>query len=135
MASISRKDSEERQRAVLRFFMENPSATGEEAQRALVSGRLLSHKGKNQMPMGLGMLFRLKRQAEMSAKKGERPPEAPMFKLNGGPLTEDQLRALRNSGHELQRLLSELPATVLEVHITRDGVRVVRMQQTEETLD
>jgi hypothetical protein len=130
MAALSRKESEERQQAVLRFFVDNPRSTGDEAQRALTSGRLLGKKG--QPPMGLGMLFKLKRQAETMAARGVRLPEPP--RAADSQLTEEQLAALRDRGHELQKLLSELPEAVIEVHITRDGVRVVRLKATEEEL-
>jgi hypothetical protein len=131
MAALTRRESEERQAAVLRFFMESPTATGEEAQRALINGRLTGKKGP---PMGNGMLHRLQRQAHDLAVKGARPPEAPVARGDSAALDADALQALRESAHEVQRLLAESPGSVVEVHITRDGVRVVRLRPTEEAL-
>jgi hypothetical protein len=126
---LTRKESEERQQAVLRFFVENPRATGEEAQRALSSGLLTGKQG--QPPMGLGMLFRLKRQAEAMAAKDDTPPERPARMNGGAQLSEEQTQALRESARGLQRLLSEMPDTVLGVNVTREGVRVVRTTEEE----
>ena len=132
MAALTRKESDERQQAVLRFFIANPRATGEDAQHALTSGRLTGKQG--QPPMGLAMLYRLKRQAEEMAAKGDTPPEPPTRMNGGAQMSEEQTQALRERARELQELLSELPDTVLAVNVTREGVRIVRMQPTEEEL-
>jgi hypothetical protein len=138
MASLTRRASEERQQAVLRFFIENPTATGEEAQRALRSGRLLPDRGRDQPPMGLGMLFRVKRQAKSMAAQGIRPNVA--TRTASQPLTQsaqlndEQLQALRDRGRHLQELLSKMPETVLEVHVSRHGVSILRAQTTKEDL-
>jgi hypothetical protein len=132
MPAISRKESEERHAAVLRFFMENPRATGEEAQRALLAGRLTGKKGP---PMGTGALFRVKRQAEELLAKGERPPSngtASPFKGDSAALDDEQLQALRQRAQEIQKLMGD--GGVMELHITRDGIRVVRLRPTEEKL-
>jgi hypothetical protein len=130
MAALSRRESEERQAAALRFFIENPRATGDEMQRALTAGRLTGKKGP---PMGIGMLYKLKRRAEEMARQGQKPPAIaprPDFESTA----EEHLQKLRETAKELQRMLSETTGNVLEVHITRDGVRVVRMRATEEQL-
>lgn len=131
---MTRKESEERQEAVLRYFLENPRATGEEAQRLLTIGRLLPHRGKEQPPMGLGMLYRVKRKAEDMARKGFRPEaQAPRLILDGKP-DDAQMQALRQRAQELQDALSKMPDGVLEVRVSRNGVSVVRMQPTEEAI-
>lgn len=128
MPLMTRRESEERQAAVLRFFVENPTATGDEAQRALESGRLLG--GKKQPPLGQGLLFKLKRQASELASKGVKPsaPKAP------STLSGPQLQMLRERSHELQKMLADLPDGVAELHISRDGVKVVRLTTTEEDI-
>jgi uroporphyrinogen-III synthase len=99
-------------------------------QRALTAGRLTGKKGP---PMGIGMLYKLKRRAEEMARQGQKPPAIaprPDFESTA----EEHLQKLRETAKELQRMLSETTGNVLEVHITRDGVRVVRMRATEEQL-
>ena len=127
--AVTRHASEERQAAVLKFFLENPSATGEEAQRALTLGRLVGEKG--QPPMGTGMLFRLQRQAHDMRRKSQLPPP-----LGGTPaqLDEAGVRLLRERALQLQELLAKAPGGVTEVHVSKDGVRVVRLRPTEEAL-
>jgi hypothetical protein len=129
MAALTRRESEDRQKAVLRFFMENPRATGEEAQLALTSGRLT---GKNDSPpMGLGMLYRLKREAEvMAARQVNDTPAAAGTPV---PHNGEKLEALRKLAHDVKELLAALP-DVVEVHIRREGSRIVRLRATEEEL-
>jgi hypothetical protein len=140
MAAMTRRESEERQQAVLRFFMEHPTATGDEAQKALISGRLTGKKGP---PMGIGMLFRVKRQAESLARSGAPLPPAPapapeVFRAPAVPAhvggNNDELEMLRERVRELQRLLANAPGGVVEIHITRDGARMVRLRPSEEEL-
>jgi hypothetical protein len=40
MPHLTRRESEDRQQALLNFFLQNPSATGDEGQKALIDGRL-----------------------------------------------------------------------------------------------
>lgn len=135
--ALTRRESDERKQAVIRFFIENPRATGEEAQAALTSGRLTGRQG--QPPMGLGMLFGLQRQAREMAAKGIKPTDLPApalpVQMNGAhDSSERQFQALRECARELQNVLSQMPETVLEVNVTRERVRVVRMQKTAEEL-
>lgn len=140
--TLTRRESEERQQAVLRFFIESglspdgtkTRATGDEAQRALTTGRLTGKK--DQPPMGLNMLYRLQRQAVDHLKKGKPLPPAPVpppahpVPYAPAPVIE----ALRSRTKELEAILNNGSSDVVEIHITRDGVRIVRMQPTEEKL-
>jgi hypothetical protein len=130
--ALTRRESEERQAAVLRFFIENPRATGDEAQSALTRGRLPGLQ-KDQPPMGLGMLFRLKRQAEEQVRKALVPARVAPAPAPAA-LTEPQLQALRDRAYELQKLLQASGDGILELHVTREGVRIVRLRPTEEKL-
>jgi hypothetical protein len=128
MAALTRKESEERQQAVLNYFMANPLATGDEAQRALVSGQLT---GKKTVPMGIGMLFRLKRQAEQLLKSGTAQVAAikPMAPEQAAPI----LAELREAAARLQKVLAKLPE-VAEVRVSRADVIVTRTVVQEERL-
>jgi hypothetical protein len=134
MAAMTRRESEERQNGVRRFFMENPRATGEEAQRALTSGRLTARK--DQPPMGLGMLVRVQREARAATLRGEQPPShTPQIGVGGGgAATEEQFGALRERARELHAMLNSMPGTVLSIHITREGAHIVSLQPTEEKI-
>jgi hypothetical protein len=124
---LTRAHSEAREQAVLRFFLENPRATGDEAQKALVSGRLTGEKGP---PMGIGRLFKVKRQAELLVKDGANAVSArPMAPEHAAPL----LTELRNLTGKMQTVLQSLP-DVAEVRVTRAGAIVVRSVTREEPL-
>jgi hypothetical protein len=127
MNSMTRAESERRAQAVLKFFMENPRATGDEAQKALTSGRLTGEKGP---PMGIGRLFKVKRQAEQLVASGTRQVSAaPIAAEHAGPL----LSKLRGLTGEMQELLGRLP-DVSEVRVTRAGATVLRSVTKEEPL-
>lgn len=86
--------------------------------------------------MGLNMLYRLQRQAVDHLKKGKPLPPAPVpppahpVPYAPAPVIE----ALRSRTKELEAILNNGSSDVVEIHITRDGVRIVRMQPTEEKL-
>jgi len=127
--ALTRRDSEERQQALLNFFLSRPDATGEDGQRALVGGSLLGKKGP---PMGLHMLFRIKRQADQlrstgAAQVANVPSAVSPSKI--GPI----LAELRELAAKLQKALESLP-DVTEVKISRTGMRIVRLRAQEETL-
>lgn len=132
MAALTRRESEERQAAVLKFFMENPRATGEEMQKLLTAGRLTGKKGP---PMGQGMLYKLKDQALEMLGRGARAPEpGPLRGESASLVADEQLKDIRDRARELQKMLSDMNGSVLEIHISRDGLRVTRLQKTDETL-
>jgi hypothetical protein len=131
---LTRRDSEERHRAVLKYFLTNPSATGDEAQKALTSGALT---GKSGPPMGIGMLFRLKRQSE--ALRRDDPKEAARIVSEGSarydtPVDgDDAAVALRSLVKQVQQILATMPS-VAEVRVTKAGAKVLRTVTHEEEL-
>lgn len=126
MAKLTRREIDERKQAVLNYFLAHPRATGDEAQRALTAGKLTGNKGP---PMGFGMLFRLKREAEAQLRSGRVPTVA-------APLAQERsenLNGLRDAAAEIQELLAKLP-NIAEVRVSRASVTVVRTVTQEETL-
>jgi len=135
---MTRRESGERQEAVLQFFLDNPRATGEEAQTQLTLGRLVPSHGKDQPPMGLHMLFRIKRRAEEITKRGGLQANEPALHFpptshsNGADSkNEDQMNALRERTREVQELLVKMPPGVLEVHVSRGGIKILRTTEEE----
>lgn len=117
---LTRKKSEERKEAVLSFFLKNPAATGDEAQAALVSGKLTGEKGPE---IATGMLYELKKQAS-SMRAGLRQTDSA-----AGQSTADQdLAELRARARELQGILARLDG-IAEVSITSDGATVRRVRR------
>ncbi len=131
MAALSKRQSTERQQGVLNYFLTHPEATGDEAQKALIDGKLTGSKGP---PMGIGLLFKLKRQAEDLRRKGAATGSPPRPGAPAEPPAPsggiEELRALTA---RLQRLLSTMP-DVAELRITSVGAKVVRTLLREETL-
>jgi hypothetical protein len=126
MAKVSRRESEQRQQAMMNFFLSNPTATGEEGQAALISGKLTGSKGP---PMGVGMLFRIQRQARQLARQGVMSgPQG-----DGAALSPGDLAELRKASGVIARVLAGLPG-VKEVIIDRSGPRLVRHAVKEERL-
>jgi hypothetical protein len=126
MPKLTRRESDQRKQAILRFFISNPCATGEEAQRALASGKLT---GRAEQPMGIGLLFRIKRQAEVS-DAGKRNGAAPPLSADA---TGEATAELRDLVAKAQTVLLQLP-DVAEVRITRSGAKVIRSVTREEPL-
>jgi len=134
VASLTRRESIERQQAVLDYFLSEPFATGDEAQQALISGKLT---GATSPPMGLGMLFRIKRRAEemrRGATTAGTAPSAPGLQPDARPgRSPPTLENLRDATTRLQRVLAEMP-DVAEVRVTARDAKVVRNVVTEESL-
>jgi hypothetical protein len=130
----------------LTYFIENPRATGEAAQKALVSGKL---DGKEQPPMGIGLLFKIKRQAEAIAlheSRGMSRDAAVKLvteesKLKAGrdeaPVVAKEaaqaIFALREAAAVVQELLGRLD-DIHEVRISRAGASVIRRVTREDAL-
>ena len=137
MPAIPRRENEERQKAVLNFFLADPTATGDEALRALVSGRLLPHGTKDkkgrQKTMGQKRIFGLKKKAEAIRRGGEKPPPASVRlpPPPGGPVS---IATVRSRALEIQQALAGLPGDVVEIIITRDGLKMKRLEPREEDL-
>lgn len=128
MGKVTKRENERRQQAVLQFFLSDPEATGDEAQRALVSGRLLGVIGP---PMGIGLLHRLQRQAREMARKGVTAPAPPR---PAAPSTSpDAMAALRKATEGVQKALVALP-DITEVTISRSAARVSRQAIQQEQL-
>lgn len=127
MAALSRRESESRQQAVLNFFMTNLGATGDEAQKALLSGKLT---GKADAKMGIAMLFKIKRQAEKLVSGGKAQTGLSVVPTEkAGPM----LAELRELVSKMQHALAAIP-DVTEVHITRSSAKIVRTVAREEAL-
>lgn len=114
---MTRRQSEERKAAVLRFFSEHPDATGDEAQAALTSGRLT---GKAGPPIGLGVLYELKRRA---GETHPVPPRTAVEPPRAGAQDRGRLRELARALQEELRLHPD----VSEVLVTPTGARVTRL--------
>lgn len=129
MAALTRRESEERRRGVLNWFLAHPDATGDEAQRALINGQITGKKGP---PMGIGALYDIKREADRMRTQG-----AIALSSSAAPVNTEQagvaLAELRDLASKLQALLSQLPQ-ITEVRVTREGASMMRAVTREEKL-
>jgi len=123
---LTRKKSATRRQAVLDFFVAHPDATGDEAQAALMSGKLTGERGP---ALSIGVLYELRKRAlEQVASFA-----APTARLAGATPPSEALAQLRQSVALVQKTLGQLP-DVAEVIIGRDGARLVRMEPRQEAL-
>lgn len=116
---MTRREAQARRDAVLKYFREHPDATGDEAQEALSSGKLTGKKGP---PLGLGVLYELRK----IARSGSTP-------ATGRSFTSDGIEELRRRAAAIQEALQEAD-DIVEVSITRDGARIVRLERKNEKL-
>jgi hypothetical protein len=130
MPGLSRREAEERQQAVLDYFLKNPRATGDEAQCELMNGRLTGRKGPK---MGIAMVFRLKRQAEDLLRRGTAMVSATPATALSPEQAAPVLASLRELTAKVQTLLDKLP-DVAEVRITRGDAKAIRQVTREDDL-
>lgn len=124
----SRRENEQRELAVLNWFLANPSATERECQKELESGRLTP--GLPPSRMGIAKVLALKRQAEGIIRTGASQISArPMATEVAAPL----LAKLARWAEEGKKLLGELPE-VEEVRVSRAGAIMDRSRRTQEPL-
>jgi hypothetical protein len=125
---LKRKQVEERYAAVLKFYIANPTATGDEAQDALVSGRMTGQKGP---PMNIGQLYRLRRQALQLSLSGA-VQQTPPTDARTGMKTDGAVKELRALAASMQKLMDA--AGLVELHLTRSTVKAVRNERREDAL-
>jgi hypothetical protein len=122
---LTRKKSEERQQAVLSWFLNHPAGTGDEAQAALSSGKLTGEKGPT---MSVGMVYSLRKRALSMLPQGGILSSAAQPALTG-----EQLARLRDLAKKVQDLLAATPG-VPQVTITQGEIRITKLRSESETL-
>lgn len=121
---IGRREQEARREAALAHFLKHPDATGDEVQALLVKGKLTGRPGPQ---LGTGTIYEIRKRA-LGMLGAVGPATQARASEDGEALAE-----LREQARRLQAVLARIPG-VAEVHITREGARVVRLQPSEEPL-